>query len=377
MKYLLCLILTLTVITSCSDDEMTSEMPSTEFNNLIVTTSVNTIRTDRATVAVSTNIPTPISAITKFLYREFGTESFLETTNTILANLEKGKRHEVKTRITINGVDYDSQLIPFTTLGIETNIQTVGNVEIANKRFSLTFIEEIQLEALAEPLVAYIKIAQDSILAENLRLEDNTFSFEIKEETQVFFENDMEYINHKAFSLGFFSGDYYRNIEPDFLPSVEYNGESTSSWSVTNKKPRLDSSVIFEKQICLDSNDRDGVIDIKGRFWGSQDGIIKDNSNNIPDAIMVRLTNIDNPSIEKVYETEDLEDIFEIYKRCDIEAFGLIRAPINGRVGFHYNNFLRLRFNKDVIIPGNYNVTFVVEKDNVVYISDALSVLID
>lgn len=381
MKNLLYVILVLILITSCSKDETTEEVIPISYDNLIVTTSISQIGLDGAKVALSTNISTPPSATRTILYREYGTGSFLESSSGILTNLASGKKHEAKTRVTINGTDYDSQTLFFTTKGYLSGSEVYGDVDEFNKKFTMIFLYGGQnVSEFAQPLVAYAKVGQDSVQVQNISYVDNKISFEIDADTQQFFENDTEYISNKEFTLGFFSGDYYQNlITPQ--SNINYDGEITNRWNFFNKKPRLDSYVIIENSGCLESDNRKEIIDIKGKFWGLFSGASLNpgtGTPNIPDNLTIRLSNINNSDIEKVYFISDLEGIYDIYTQCDLEAFGMAHEIVDGaHAGFHSDNLLRFRFNKNYITAGNYKLTFAVEKDNVAYISDEFIVVIE
>ena len=176
------------------------------------------------------------------------------------------------------------------------------------------------------------------------------------------------------------SGDYYQNlITPQ--SNINYDGEITNRWNFFNKKPRLDSYVIIENSGCLESDNRKEIIDIKGKFWGLFSGASLNpgtGTPNIPDNLTIRLSNINNSDIEKVYFISDLEGIYDIYTQCDLEAFGMAHEIVDGaHAGFHSDNLLRFRFNKNYITAGNYKLTFAVEKDNVAYISDEFIVVIE
>ncbi|WP_298350687.1 hypothetical protein [uncultured Dokdonia sp.] len=381
MKNLLSVILVLILIMSCSKDEINEDTTPTSYDDLIVTSSVSQIGLDDAKVVLSTNIITPLGSTRTFFYKEFGTQSFLESTNGILTNLVSGKKYEAKARVTINGTDYDSQTLFFTTKGYLSDSEVYGEVDEFNKKFTITFVDGGQnVSEFVQPLVAYAKVGQDSVQVENISYVDNIISFEINADTQQFFENDTQYISNKEFTLGFFSGDYYQNlITPQ--SSINYDGEITNRWNFFNKKPRLDSYMNIENSDCLEPDNRKEVLDIQGKFWGLFTGPSLNTGTgtpNIPDNLTIRLTNINNPDIEKLYFINDLESIYEVYTQCDLEAFGMAHEIVDGAfTGFHSDNFLRLRFNKNFIITGNYNLTFAVEKENVTYTSDEFMVVID
>jgi hypothetical protein len=378
MKYLLYTIFTIVLLTSCSDDEATSETLLINYDNLVVTTSVKNIGLDAATLVLSTSETTPTATSKRFLYRVSGAENFTESNNAILTNLVQGKRYEAKTRVTIDGVDYDSEIISFVTIGFIADSQTLGEVRTLNKKFTLTFIEGVQ-STFAEPLTAYIKIGQDSIQVSAISYADNIMTFDIDKETQGFFENDTAYIPHKAFTLGLFSGDYYQNITPSFS-AVKYDGKTRSQWSIFNKNPYLESYADFKNEDCLNSESRKVIIDITGKFWGDQFGDTESQPNS-PDTITIQLTRLDNSGEEQVYSIEDTASISNINNSCDTSAFARIHNPTTtsegGNPGFHESNFVRLGVNTKVIMPGNYKLTFAVEKNNVIFTSNELNVSID
>jgi len=377
MKNLLHVILALCIVTACSKDDSTDDMIPISYDNLVVTTTVNEIGLDGAKISLSTNISIPTNATKTILYRENGAGSFQETNNELLTSLTSGKKHEVKTRVTINGNSYDSELEIFITKGYIAGSQIFADVDILNEKFHMLFLDGVQSE-FAQPLVAYAKVGQDSVQVQNISYENNKLSFDIDAETQDFFENDAEYISNKAFTLGFFSGDYYQHIEPT-LSEINYDGEITSRWNFFNKKPLIDSYTIIENSSCLGADNRKGLLDIKGKFWGLRSGAsLTPGVSNIPDNLTIRLTNINDASIEKVYFIVDHAGDSNVYIECDLEQFNLLHEIIDGaNKGFHSDNYLRIRFNTNYIIPGDYKITFAAEKDNVVQISDELNVVIE
>ncbi|WP_405397599.1 hypothetical protein [Maribacter sp. Asnod2-G09] len=401
MRNLLYLTITLFILTSCSSDDVINDttneitdnttdsstddtandsdndMTPVSYDKLVVTTTISKIGLDEATIKLSTNQTLPINATETILYRENGQEAFIETNNEVIVNLTSGKKHEVKTRVTINGNSYESGLQTFITKGYLASSQVFAEVDILNKKFDMIFAYGVE-SGFTQPFVGYVKVGNDSVPAENIIYENNKISFDINEETQIFFENDTEYIPNKSFTLGLFSGDYYQHFVP-YQEDINYDGDITSRWNFFNKKPFLKSYNNTEYSSCLGTDNRKGLLDIRGKFWGFRSA---DASNpgvaNIPDNLTIRLTNLNDASIEKVYTTADFTESSNVYFECDVEKFNLLREIIGGQYeGFHSDNYLRLRFNKDFITPGDYKITYAVEKDNVVYISDELTVVLE
>ena len=393
MKSILYLFLAFFIFTSCSSeetfdetieetidyttDDTTEDVPSVNYDNLVVTTIVSNIGLDGANVTLSTSKAIPTVATKTILYRENGEVNFIETNNDVLANLTSGKKHEIKSRVTINGNNYDSKLETFITKGFMVDSEVFAEVDVLNKKFHMIFARGVD-SGFAQPLTAYAKVGNDSVLAQNVIYENNIISFDIDEETQVFFENDTEYIPNKSFTLGLFSGDYYQHFIPSHS-NINYNGEITSRWNFFNKKPLLSSYNNTENSSCLGADNRKGLLDIRGKFWAlSTSELINPGADNIPDNLTIRIKNKNNSNIEKVYTIEDFGGNSNVYFECDLENFNLMSEIVSAAyTGFHSDNYLRVRYNKNFILPGDYKITFAAEKNNVVYMSNELNVVIE
>jgi len=383
MKNLLNVLLVLALLASCSKDEPGESPAPVNYDNLVVVTTVDQIDKEDARMLLTASMTLPVGVKRTFLYRPYGNEEFLENIGSLLIDLEQGKKYEVKTRVTIDGNDYDSDIVVFTTLGYHHGPEVHASVQEFNTKFRARFLQwgADDVTDFAQPFVAYVKVGQDSLPVEISNIGESEFTFEISEDTQQFFENDNEYIPNKEFTLGFFSNEYYQNLSTN--GQKIYDGVQTSTWTFFNKKPRIDSYLNHEHESCLEADGRKGLLDVKGRFWGLVTGpftapVLGSATNNIPDILNVRLTNNMDPSIEKVYFEVDLESLNTVYTQCDSEGMALWRLGIpDSDPGFHSDNLIRLRFNKNYITAGEYTLTVAVEKDNVAFISDQFTVVLE
>ncbi|PWB21884.1 fibronectin type III domain-containing protein [Flavobacterium sp. HTF] len=366
MKKIFTLIFIAFVFIACSKDESEKAedavliIPEVE----IEVTGVNT--TTAIVNLLNESYPNTITV--KYLYRKNNEQTWTESKSGSLVNLDKGKKYFVKVRME-NGADFkESKEIPFTTIVfLEGNMGNGGHVtNTVNKECTIPIIilpEFVEFDESKTPLVAYIKIGNDSLKAKKASFVNvggdspysvTSFKIELPDNVQSFFDKDTDYNYLKNYTIGLFLGDSYIHIKNSgvvgldpYLESKDNNFPWVNLMSVFNKTPRFNKA--YESQV---SNGKLALY-FSGFFWTSA------GANSNVSAVAKRnefiITKSDDPNFSKVLASNESSSSPTCgYNSCDTEGFGFAHS-INGYYfDFHFNNFVCIRTYKSDFAAGDY-----------------------
>ncbi|MFD2565002.1 hypothetical protein [Aquimarina rubra] len=375
MKKLIFLLSFVSLLSCSSSDDTENTVIPLEISNLQI--RISNISTESVNITLEYSASGTTTDLTEKVFLKKNEEQdFIEISPGNISNLERGARYRVFARVTNNEVSFDSTERTFITKGFQNSNDLSGFVKEVNQIYTVfNNFSNSDFDAAAE-LSAYIKVGTDSIAVEKITIIDNqNLELEIVDNTllqQFFNMNASSYESAKEFTVGLFSGEYYQEIIESSQKT--YEDVTYKGFSFFNLVPNFEEFVIPATG-CANTNNEDNFIVFKGDFWGR---VLNGNDTeiNIPDEVIIQITNTNDSTIQSEYT---LANIYEVSGptlgvTCVQDRFQFLRELIGNAIpGFHWANQIYLRYDNNILIPGNYEISIEVAKGLNRYKSDKFS----
>jgi len=360
-------ILILFAFFSCSKEKSLDEENLSNINDVTgVTISISDINT----TDINTDVKYQFSGvndndvITKILYRTLENSSYQEAEEGVLTGLESGKKYLIKGVVEINGSKKESEEISITTLGFHSDnlrgelLNYDGNSHSAydDRKYSIYNSSAKSDFEIAPELIGYFKVGNDSILLESIEVQSkNELIVTIPADSQNFFDNDTEYNIKKEFTIGLFSGDYYKEIvESRNTRSINFWIDDTNHFTIYNKVPFIEDVRSFENSTC------EGIEKIQfsiiGGFGGMPDTLIERRPENMYTSISITISKDNN--ILSVLDYDSLKLPGESYD-CTIEQYQTFVGVSGNLTSMELTfNSIRVNLEASTYSSGNYSIEF-------------------
>ncbi len=357
------LLLFLPLLQSCSKDE-NNEIKVVEQIELTITdiqlTSFSaSVTWDRTT---NPNNLKPYIYYKKSLANEW-TE--VQTFQGKIENLESGSKYEAKAVMKENETAFESKITTFITPGFEQNGQLIGRVLEANSRYSINSNLTSTNFNEAATLSGYLKVVGfDSVPLKKIEVfDDLTLHIELPDETQNYFEDDINFTSKKEFTIGLFSGEDYTEISSSFIYSEDsIYEEGMRHFNIFNKTPRLNSLLSVNPQFSCQEMIR---VVFEGSLWASEEDYFIFSELNIPNSVNIIFYDSDqnivnafslNDEVQNIDGNKDLND-------CTKEMW-FYSQSLNVENVFTKNDRLNFNLFTDEFPSGTYFLKYMVNDKN-------------
>lgn len=380
-KIIYFLILIFTVL-SCSKSEnsLPDDKSATIYSISNQKLNVSQISLNSANISIEyLSVPAANNLKIKIFYKKFEDLNWVESSVSILNGLERGKKYTVKATIDSNAGEIETPIVNFTTLGFN-GLDLVGNLNIPNKKYSI--YSSFGANFTSAPVMkAYLKIGNDSLIMKEVKIvSDSEVQFTLPDNVQPFFNNDTNFEYSKAFTIGLFSGQYYREISNS--QQIEHNfyypqtGNMFRSLSIFNQRPYINNfHMSFGTGVCQTDGKPSRSFDLSGLFWSNNSPSIYARKYN---NFKITIQNKNLPLVKKVFNSSDYLN-FSYNARCGADAYYLL-FPLFSNItyGINEDRVLRIRLNTINYPAGNYTIKVdITGLDNVVSESNLFEFALD
>ena len=324
-------------------------------------------------------IPSANNLKFKIFYKKFEDSNWIVSSVNVLNDLERGRKYLVKATIDSNSGEIETQIVNFTTLGFNS-LDLIGKLNIPNKKYSI-FSSFGANFTTAPVMKAFLKIGNDSLIMKEVNvISDYEVQFTLPDNIQPFFNSDTNFEYSKAFTIGLFSGQYYREITNS--QQIEHNfyfpqtGNMFRSLSIFNQKPHINNfHMSFGTGVCQSNGTSTRSFDLSGLFWSNQTPSIyaRKYSN-----FKITVQNKNLPLVKKVFNSNDYLT-FWYNERCGVDGYYLL-SPIFNNItyGINEDRLLRIRLNTISYPAGNYTIKVeITDLDNVISESNLFDFVLD
>ncbi len=375
-------LIVINILLSCSKSEnnLPDEKPATIYtvtNQKLIVSQIS-LNSSRINIEYL-SIPTSNNLKIKIFYKKFEDSNWIISNVNILNGLERGKKYSVKASIDSNAGEIETPIVNFTTLGFN-GLDLIGKLNIPNKKYSI--FSSFGANFTSAPVMkAFLKIGNDSLIMKELNIiSDYEVQFTLPDNVQPFFNSDTSFEYSKAFTIGLFSGQYYREISNS--QQIEHNfyfpqtGNMFRSLSVFNQKPHVNNfHMSLGSGICQSDGKRSRSFDLSGLFWGNNSPSIYARKYN---NMKITIQNKFLPNVKKVFNSNDYLN-FGYNDRCGSDAFYLLFPIFNNiTYGINEDRLLRIRLNTINYPAGNYTIKVeITGLDSVISESDLFEFVLD
>lgn len=366
------LLLLLALLQSCSKDD-NNEITAVEqieltITNIQLTSFSASVTWDRTT---NPNNLKPYIYYKKSLANEW---KEVQTFQSRIENLEQGTKYEVKAVMKEGDTFFESKTTTLITPGFAQNGQLIGRVLEANSRYSINSNLTSTNFYEAATLTGYLKVVGfDSVPLKKIEVFDNlTLHIELPAETQDYFEDDIDFVSKKEFTIGLFSGEDYTEISSSYIYTEDsIYEEGMRHFNIFNKTPRLNSLLLVKPQFSCQEMIR---VVFEGSLWASEEDPFNFSELNIPNSVSIVFYDSDrniingfslNDQVKMVDGDIDLND-------CTKEMW-FYSQSLNIENIFTHNDRLSFNLFTNEFPSGTYFIKYLVnDKSDFIWESNAL-----
>lgn len=359
----ICLLVIFNLLQSCSKDENNEIVPveqiELKITNIQLTSFSATVSWDRTT---NPNNLKPYIYYKKSLANEW---KEVQTFQSRIENLEQGTKYEVKAVMKEGDTFFESKTTTLITPGFEQNGQLIGGVLEANSRYSINSNLTSTNFYEAATLRGYLKVVGfDSIPLKKIEVFDNlTLHIELPDETQDYFENDIDFVSKKEFTIGLFSGEDYTEISSSYIYSEDsIFEEGMRHFNIFNKTPRLDSILIANPHFSCQEMIR---VAFEGSLWASEEDYFIFSELNIPNSVSIIFYDSDQNIVNAFSLNDEVQNIdgSKDFNDCT-KGMWFYSQSLNVENLFTINDRLNLNLFANEFPAGTYFVKYMVNDKN-------------